>query len=60
MLNFVRWVKLYFEGGEEMVAMLFVQRIINGKNTYKDVPKLLKEQVAEILRESNLEELIVE
>ena len=43
-----------------MMALFFAQRIILGKATYADVPRLLKEQVAEILRDSDLEHLITE
>lgn len=43
-----------------MMAMLYATRILNGKLTYADVPRLLKAQVAEILRESGMEELITE
>ena len=28
-----------------MIAMLWAQRIMNGKKTFADVPRLLKEQV---------------
>ena len=42
------------------MAMLYAQRIMNGKMVYADVPRLLKEKVAEILRESGMEELITE
>ena len=58
-------IKLVFricfgKGGEVMMAMLWAQKIILGKKTYADVPAKLKEQVAEILIESGLEELITE
>lgn len=43
-----------------MMALLFTQRVILGKTAYKDVPAKLKPQVAEALRDSGLEELIVE
>ena len=43
-----------------MMAMLWAQKIMPGKKTFADVPRLLKEQVREILIESGLEELIVE
>lgn len=43
-----------------MMAMLWAQKIMLGKKTFADVPRLLKDQVAEILRESGLDELIVE
>lgn len=43
-----------------MMAMLWAQQIMLGKKTYKQVPKLLKEKVAEILIDSGMEELIVD
>lgn len=43
-----------------MIAMLWTQRIMCGKKTYKDVPRLLKEQVKELLIESGCEDLIIE
>ena len=35
--------------GIEMMAMLWAQQIMLGKKTYGQVPRLLKEQVREIL-----------
>lgn len=46
--------------GEIMMAMLWAQKIMLGKKTYDQVPRLLKEQVKEILVESGLEELVTE
>lgn len=47
------------EGSEDMMAMLFAQRVILGKNTFDQVPKLLKQQVADILiNECGLPELV--
>lgn len=43
-----------------VLAMLWVIKIIDGKKTFADVPRLLKDQVREILIESGMEELIVE
>jgi len=40
-----------------MMAMLWAQKIMLGKKSFADVPRLLKEQVREILIESDLEEL---
>ena len=51
---------LKLKGGEDMMAMFVAQRIILGKADFKTSPHLLKPQVAEILRESGLEELITE
>ena len=41
-----------------MIAMLWTQRILSGKKTYGQVPRLLKEQVKELLIESGCEDLI--
>lgn len=43
-----------------MMAMLWAQQIMLGKKTYAQVPKLLKEQVKEILVDSGCEDLVVE
>ncbi len=43
-----------------MMAMLWAQQIMLGKRTYSQVPKALKSQVAEILEDSGLSELITE
>lgn len=43
-----------------MIAMLWAQKIMLGKRTYSQVPRLLKEQVAEILIESGFEHLVTE
>lgn len=58
----MRSVLLIFMGKEakEMMAMLWAQKIMLGKKTYADVPRLLKAQVKEILIESGMEELITE
>ena len=46
--------------GEEMMAMLWAQQIMLGKKTFAQVPKLLKENVKEILIDSGMEELVTE
>lgn len=51
-------IKIEGKGGQLMMAMLFAQRIILGKNTFADVPAKLKEGVAEVLLESGLPELV--
>lgn len=48
------------EGGIQLMAMFFAQRVILGKTAYKDVPALLKPQVKELLEDSGLGELAVE
>ena len=45
---------------ETMMAMLWAQQIILGTKTFAQVPKLLKDKVAEILRDSGMDELITE
>lgn len=46
--------------GKEMMAMLWAQQIMLGKKTYTQVPRLLKEQVKDILIDSGMEELAKE
>lgn len=41
-----------------MMSLLWAQQIMLGKKTYAQVPKLLKEQVKEILIDSGMEELL--
>lgn len=63
MLNVLDRLRLFItfgKGGDTMIAMLWAQRIMNGKKTYNDVPRLLKEQVKEILIESGVEFLVTE
>ena len=46
------------KGGVMMMAMFFAQRVILGKTAFADVPKMLKAQVAEVLLDSGLPELV--
>lgn len=43
-----------------MMAMLWAQQIMLGKRAFNQVPRRLKDQVAEILRDSGCEDLITE
>lgn len=43
-----------------MMAMLWAKQIMLCKKTFAQVPKLLKDNVREILIDSGMEELIVE
>lgn len=43
-----------------MIAMLWNQKIIVGKKTYNEVPRLLKEQVRELLIKEGYENLTAE
>lgn len=40
-----------------MIAMLWVNQIMIGKRTYDEVPKLLKEQVKELLIDNGYKDL---
>lgn len=42
------------------MALFFAQRVILGKTKFEDVPATLKPQVAEILVDSGLPELVTE
>lgn len=55
-------LRLIFGGKEvdTMLAMLWAQKIINETKTYAEVPRLLKEQVKEVLVESGMEHLVTE
>ena len=48
---------LFGKEGAVMMAMLWAQKIILGKKAFAEVPRLLKDQVREILQESGLENL---
>lgn len=58
MLNFLTW--LYARKDEDMMAMIWAQQIMLGKKTFAQVPRLLKENVKEILIDSGCDDLIVE
>lgn len=51
---------LFGKDGEIMMAMLWAQQIMLGKKTFDQVPRLLKDQVREILIDSGCEDLITE
>lgn len=51
---------LFGKEGKTMMAMLWAQQIMLGKKTFSQVPRLLKEQVKEILIDSGCEDLIIE
>nr|DAH81255.1 MAG TPA: hypothetical protein [Bacteriophage sp.] len=46
------------KGGKTMMAMFFAQRVILGKTEFDQVPKALKQGVAEVLIDSGLPELV--
>ncbi|MBR2896491.1 MAG: hypothetical protein IKC04_01195 [Oscillospiraceae bacterium] len=51
---------LYGKEGEAMMAMLWAQQIMLGKKTFAQVPRLLKDQVKELLVDSGMGELAAE
>ena len=51
---------LFGKDGEIMMAMLWAQQIMLGKKTFDEVPRLLKDQVKEILIDSGCEDLVTE
>lgn len=51
---------LFGKEGETMMAMLWTQQIIYGKKVYSQVPAKLRDQVAELLRDSGCDALIEE
>lgn len=53
-------LKILLKGDTVMMAMFFAQRVILGKTVFHDVPATLKDQVRELLFDSNLGELAVE
>lgn len=60
MLNLITMWTLLRGSREErdMMAMLWAQQVMLGKKTYAQVPRLLKEQVREILMDSGMGELV--
>ena len=60
------FIKMISQGGKETMAMFFAQRVILGKSAFSDlpngatniVPATLETQVAEILFDSGLPELV--
>ena len=51
---------LFGKESETMMAMLWAQQIMLGKKTFDEVPRLLKDQVKEILIDSGCEDLVTE
>ena len=60
MLRWLLYTILFGKERDSMMAMLWAQQIMLGKKKFSQVPKLLKEQVREILIDSGMEELINE
>lgn len=58
--SIIMWFMSKIDGGDNMMAMFFAQRVILDKTKFKDVPPALKEQVKEILIDSGLEYLTEE
>ena len=60
MVKYILFWILFGKERDAMIAMLWAQRIIYGKKTFTQVPRLLKDQAREILIESGCEDLIIE
>lgn len=60
MITLLTNIILFFmrKEGKEMMALLWTQQILLGKKTYDQVPRLLRDQVAELLIDSGYEELV--
>lgn len=52
--------KILYRGDDLMMSLFFAQRVILGKTKFEDVPATLKQQVADILVDSGLPELVTE
>ena len=60
MLEFLTMLLLRIRKEDDMMAMLWAQQIMLGKKTFEQVPRLLREQVKELLIDSGMEELVTE
>ena len=60
LVNFINWIKLYFEGGETMMVIFLATRIVLEKLDFKDVPDALKPAVKQELEDNGLGFLAVE
>lgn len=49
MRNLIQTIKNYIKGVYEMMAMLFSCRVVEGRTTFEQVPRLLKQSVADII-----------
>lgn len=49
LMDFLSYIKLYVEGGEEMMVIFLATRIVLGKLEFKDLPEALKAPVKEEL-----------
>ncbi len=58
--RFLFWLYIKLEGGENMMAMFFAQRVILGKTAWEEVPSSLQPGVREILIDSGVGFLIPE
>lgn len=56
-VRFFIYILIKLLGDEEMMALLFAQRVILGKTNFEDVPSSLKPQVYEHLVDSGVPDL---
>lgn len=52
--------KIIIRKDDLMMAFFFAQRVILGKTKFEEVPRTLKQQVADVLIDSGLTELVTE
>ena len=58
LLAFFVALNFLMEGGEDMMAVIYASLIINKRRTFSSVPGILKQQVADILIDLGVVELI--
>lgn len=60
LINFINWIRIYFERGETMMVIFLATRIVLGKLTFAQVPDALKPAVRQELEDNGLGFLAVE
>lgn len=60
LINFINWIKLYFERGETMMVIFLATRVVLGKLAFKDIPEVLKPAVRKELEDNGVGFLAVE
>ena len=60
LINFINWIRIYFERGETMMVIFLATRIVLGKLDFKDIPEALKPAVKQELEDNGLGFLAVE
>ncbi len=60
MISRILWffIKIFWKGEYDMMAIFFATRVILGKTSFDEVPEKLKQGVAENLLDAGLPELV--